>query len=55
MEKWITEELEKTDLGEKRRTNQLLDLLRNCKNYFLLSQKHGAETWFLNINYSLLS
>ena len=30
----------------------LIDLLRNCKNYFLLSKKSEAETRFLNINYS---
>ena len=45
MEKWITEELEKTDLGDKRRTNRLMKIVSNLSAKPNDSVPAASGTW----------
>jgi Transposase DNA-binding len=45
MEKWITEELERTDLGDKRRTNRLMKIVSSLSAKPNDSVPSACGTW----------
>ncbi|MEA5583765.1 IS4 family transposase [Nodularia harveyana UHCC-0300] len=45
MEKWIIEELERTELGDKRRTKRLIKIVTNLSNSPLASVPQASGTW----------
>jgi hypothetical protein len=45
MEQWITEELERTELGDKRRTKRLMKIVSNLSEKPEASVPQASETW----------
>lgn len=45
MEQWITEELERTELGDKRRTNRLIKMITNLSASPEASVPQASGTW----------
>lgn len=45
MEQWITEELERTELGDKRRTKRLIKIVSNLSEKPEASVPQASETW----------
>ncbi|MFW9262871.1 IS4 family transposase DNA-binding protein [Nostoc sp. CALU 546] len=45
MEEWIKQELEKTELGDQRRTKRLMKIVSNLSEKPEVSVPQASETW----------